>query len=249
MASYQLSRRRPEAMKKLLRRGVQRALPPGYDVDTHFNPPYNPWDQRLCLVPDSDLFRAISSGRAEVVTDQIETITESGIKLVSGRELDADLIVTATGLNLLFLGGIAVSLDGRATDLSKAMTYKGMMLSDVPNFAFTLGYTNASWTLKADLTAEYICRLLTHMDAHGHRQCVPRVTDPSIVEEVLMPLSSGYVLRSVDQLPKQGSKEPWKLRMNYPIDLRTLRFGSIEDGAMQFSSPTPQAQAREKATA
>jgi cation diffusion facilitator CzcD-associated flavoprotein CzcO len=249
MASYQLSRRRPGAMKKLLRRGVQRALPPGYDVDTHFNPIYDPWDQRLCLVPDSDLFKAISSGRAEVVTDQIETITESGIELASGRELDADLIVTATGLNLLFLGGIAVSVDGRVTDLSKAMTYKGMMLSDVPNFAFTLGYTNASWTLKADLTAEYICRLLTHMDAHGHRQCVPRVTDPSIVEEPLMPLMAGYVLRSVDQLPKQGSKEPWKLRMNYPIDLRALRFGSIEDGAMQFSSPTPQAQTREKATA
>ncbi|HEX3324545.1 MAG TPA: NAD(P)/FAD-dependent oxidoreductase, partial [Solirubrobacterales bacterium] len=249
MASYQLSRRRPEAMKKLLRRGVQQALPPGYDVDTHFNPAYNPWDQRLCLVPDSDLFKAISSGRAEVVTDQIETITESGIELASGRELDADLIVTATGLNLLFLGGIAVSVDGRATDLSRAMTYKGMMLSDVPNFAFTLGYTNASWTLKADLTAEYICRLLTHMDAHGHRRCVPRITDPSIVEEPLMPLMAGYVLRSVDQLPKQGSKEPWKLRMNYPIDLRALRFGPIEDGAMQFSSPAPQAQAREKATA
>jgi monooxygenase len=249
MASYQLSRRRPEAMKKLLRRGVQRALPPGYDVDTHFNPPYNPWDQRLCLVPDSDLFKAISSGDAEVVTDQIDTITESGVKLVSGRELDADLIITATGLNLLFLGGIAVSVDGRATDLSKAMTYKGMMLSDVPNFAFTLGYTNASWTLKADLTAEYICRLLTHMDAHGYRRCVPRVTDPSIVEEPLMPLMAGYVLRSVDQLPKQGSKEPWKLRMNYPIDLRALRFGPIEDGAMQFSSPAPQVKAREKATA
>jgi cation diffusion facilitator CzcD-associated flavoprotein CzcO len=249
MASYQLSRRRPEAMKKLLRRGVQQALPPGYDVDTHFNPVYNPWDQRLCLVPDSDLFKAISSGRAEVVTDQIETITESGIELASGRKLDADVIVTATGLNLLFLGGIAVSVDGRATDLSRAMTYKGMMLSDVPNFAFTLGYTNASWTLKADLTAEYICRLLTHMDAHGHRRCVPRVTDPSIVEEPLMPLMAGYVLRSVDQLPKQGSKEPWKLRMNYPIDLRALRFGQIEDGAMQFSSPAPRAQAREKATA
>jgi cation diffusion facilitator CzcD-associated flavoprotein CzcO len=249
MASYQLSRRRPETMKKLLRRGVQQALPPGYDVDTHFNPAYNPWDQRLCLVPNADLFRAISSGRAEVVTDQIETITESGIELTSGRELDADLIVTATGLNLLFLGGIAVSVDGQATDLSKAMTYKGMMLSDVPNFAFTLGYTNASWTLKADLTAEYICRLLAHMDAHGYRRCVPRVTDPSIVEEPLMPLMAGYVLRSVDQLPKQGSKEPWKLRMNYPIDLRALRFGSIEDGAMQFSSPAPQAQAREKATA
>ncbi len=227
MASYQLQAPSPaEAMKKLLRRGVASggAAAPATTSTTHFNPVYDPWDQRLCLVPDSDLFKAISSGRAEVVTDQIETITESGIELASGRELDADLIVTATGLNLLFLGDIAVSVDGRARDLSKAMTYKGMMLSDIPNFASTLGYTNASWTLKADLTAEYICRLLAHMDARGHRQCVPRVTDPSIVEEPLMPLMAGYVLRSVDQLPKQGSKEPWKLRMNYPIDLRALRW-------------------------
>ncbi len=237
MASYQLSRRRPEYMKKLLRRGVQRALPPGYDVDKHFDPRYNPWDQRLCLVPDSDLFKAISSGRAEVVTDQIETVTENGIKLVSGRELDAEVIVTATGLNLLFLGGMRLSVDGEELDPAQAMTYKGMMLSDVPNFAFTLGYTNASWTLKADLTAEYVCRVLIHMGAHGYAECVPRVTDPSIVEEPLMPLSAGYVLRSVDRLPKQGSKEPWKLRMNYPLDLRALRFGPIEDGAMQFSSP------------
>jgi monooxygenase len=249
MASYQLSRRRPEAMKKLIQRGARRALPPGYDVDKHFNPRYNPWDQRLCLVPDSDLFKAIRAGRAEIVTDTIEAVTESGVKLESGAELDADLIVTATGLNLLFLGGMTVSVDGQATDLTKAMTYKGMMLSDIPNFAFTLGYTNASWTLKADLTSEYVCRLLTHMDAHGHAECVPRVTDPSIVEEPLMPLSSGYVLRSVDQLPRQGSKEPWKLRMNYPLDLRTLRFGQIEDGAMQFSSAVPQAQPLEQAPA
>ena len=239
MASYQLSRRRPQYMKKLLRRGVQRALPPGYDVDTHFNPRYEPWDQRLCLVPDSDLFKAISSGGAEVVTDQIDTVTESGIELASGRELDAEVIVTATGLNLLFLGGMRLSVDGEELDPAQAMTYKGMMLSDVPNFAFTLGYTNASWTLKADLTAEYVCRLLAHMDAHGYRQCVPQVTDPSIVKEPLMPLSAGYVLRSVDQLPKQGSKEPWKLRMNYPLDLRALRFGPVADDAMQFSSPPP----------
>jgi monooxygenase len=249
MASFQLSRRRPQHMKKLLRRGVKRALPPGYDVDKHFNPRYDPWDQRLCLVPDSDLFEAISCGRAEIVTDQVDTVTESGIRLASGRELGADLIVTATGLNLLFLGGMRLSVDGEEVDPAKAMTYKGMMLSDVPNFAFTLGYTNASWTLKADLTAEYVCRLLAHMDAHGYTECVPRVTDPSIVVEPLMPLSSGYVLRSVDQLPKQGSKEPWKLRMNYPLDLRALRFGPIADGAMQFSSPAPQARAPEKANA
>ena len=178
MASYQLSRRRPGYMRKLLRRGVQRALPPGYDVDTHFNPSYDPWDQRLCLVPDADLFKAISSGRAEIVTDRIETFTEAGIELESGAELDADVIVTATGLNLLFLGGMSVSVDGEEVDPSSAMTYKGMMLSDVPNFAFTLGYTNASWTLKADLTSEYVCRLLTHMDEHGYTECVPRASDP-----------------------------------------------------------------------
>ncbi len=249
MASYQLSRRRPEYMKSLLRRGVKRALPSGYDVDTHFNPRYNPWDQRLCLVPDGDLFKAISAGRAEIVTDQIDTFTENGIRLESGAELDADLIVTATGLNLQFLGGMRVAVDGREPDLAKAMAYKGMMLSDVPNFVFTLGYTNASWTLKADLTSEYACRLLTHMDAHGYRQCVPRVTDPSIAEEPLLDFSAGYVLRSIDQLPKQGSKAPWKLRMNYPLDLRALRFGPIDDGAMQFSSPAPQAQPLEKTAA
>jgi len=160
------------------------------------------------------------------------------------------LVVTrADILNLLFLGGIRVSVDGEETDMSQAMTYKGMMLSNVPNFAFTLGYTNASWTLKADLTAEYVCRLLAHMDAHGYRQCVPRVNDPSIVPEPLMPLTAGYVLRSVDQLPKQGSKEPWKLRMNYPIDLRALRYGEVDDGALLFSSPAPRTQPLQTVTA
>jgi cation diffusion facilitator CzcD-associated flavoprotein CzcO len=249
MLSYQLSRRRPAIMKAALRRGVQKALPPGYDIDTHFKPSYDPWDQRLCLVPDGDLFEALSSGSAEIVTDRIETFTESGIKLESGTDLDADLIVTATGLNLLFLGGMRVSVDGEETDTTKAMTYKGTMLSDVPNFAFTLGYTNASWTLKADLAAEYVCRLLAHMDAHGYRQCVPRASDLAIAPEPLMPLTAGYVLRSVDKLPKQGSKEPWRLRMNYPIDLRMLRYGELDDGALDFSSPAPRAQPLAQATA
>ncbi len=167
--SYRLSRRRPELMKKLLRRGVVKALPPGYDVDTHFKPRYNPWDQRLCLVPDADLFEALGDGSAEIVTDRIATFTADGIELESGRELKADVVVTATGLNLLFLGGIRVSVDGEEPDMARALTYKGMMLSDFPNFAFTLGYTNASWTLKADLTSEYVCRLLNHMDAGGYR--------------------------------------------------------------------------------
>ncbi len=226
-----------------------KALPPGYDVDTHFNPRYNPWDQRLCLVPDADLFKALRDGGAEIVTDRIETFTEGGIRLESGAELEADVVVTATGLNLLFLGGARIAVDGEEPDLARALTYKGMMLSDVPNFAYTLGYTNASWTLKADLTSEYVCRLLNHMDAGGYGICTPRVTDPSVTEQPLLDFNSGYVLRSIEQLPKQGSKEPWKLRQNYPLDLRTLRHGAIEDGAMQFSNPAPQERPLEQATA
>jgi monooxygenase len=233
--SYRLSRSRPQLMKKLLRRGVVKSLPAGYDVDTHFKPSYNPWDQRLCLVPDADLFRALGSGKAEIVTDRIASFNAKGIETESGAQLDADVVVTATGLNLLFLGGMRISVDGVEPDIAKAMTYKGMMLSDVPNFAFTLGYTNASWTLKADLVAEYVCRLLNHMDAGGYDVCVPQISDPSVTEEPLLDFNSGYVLRSIDGLPKQGSKEPWKLRMNYPLDLRAMRFGAVEDGTMRFS--------------
>jgi monooxygenase len=249
MATYQLSRRRPALAKRLIRRSVERQLPAGYDIDTHFKPRYDPWDQRLCLVPDGDLFKAIRSGRAEVVTDQVETFTEGGILLRSGRELEADLIVTATGLNLLFVGGMGLAVDGREVEVPKALTYKGMMLSGVPNFAFTLGYTNASWTLKADLTSEYVCRLLNHMSAGDHSQCVPEVTDPSVTEEPVLDFTSGYVLRSLDKLPKQGSKEPWKLRQNYVFDLRSIRRGPIDDGTMRFSTPAPRAEALEKAAA
>ncbi|HEX7059046.1 MAG TPA: NAD(P)/FAD-dependent oxidoreductase [Solirubrobacterales bacterium] len=245
MASFQLSRRRPALMKRLIRKGVERRLPPGYDVDTHFGPTYNPWDQRLCLVPDGDLFEAIHAGRAEVVTDEIETFTEGGIKLRSGRELEADLIVTATGLNLLFIGGMRITIDGEDLDAPSRFTYKGMMLNGVPNFAFTLGYTNASWTLKADLTSEYVCRLLNHMDSHGYSKCTPEL-DPSVTEEPLLNLNAGYVLRSVDQLPKQGSKEPWKLRQNYVIDLRAIRRDPIDDGSLRFASPAPRSQPVEK---
>ncbi len=234
--TYQLSRRRPELVKAIVRRGVVAALPAGYDVDKHFKPNYNPWDQRLCLVPDGDLFAAISTGRATVVTDQIETFTETGIKLKSGAELDADLVVTATGLNLLFLGGMQVRVDGQEIDVTKEMTYKGMMLSGIPNFAFTIGYTNASWTLKADLTCEYVCRLLSHMDAHGYSTCVPEVTDSSVTEQPLLDFMAGYVLRSIDRLPKQGSRSPWRMRMNYPLDAREIRFAAIDDGALRFSS-------------
>jgi monooxygenase len=235
-AVYKLAKRRPGAVKRMVRRGLERALPADFDIDTHFTPRYDPWDQRLCLVPDGDLFAALADGSASIVTDRIETFTEEGLKLESGRELEADLIVTATGLNLLFLGGMELVVDGEPVDLPKKMTYRGMMLSGVPNFAFTTGYTNASWTLKADLVSEYVCRLLAHMDAHGHRQCVPEV-DPGVDEQPLLDFTSGYVLRSIDQFPKQGSKEPWRLRQNYFFDRRTIRRGRIDDGTMRFSGP------------
>jgi monooxygenase len=245
---YQLSRRRPQAIKRFIRRGVERALPPGYDVDKHFTPHYNPWDQRMCLVPDGDLFAAISAGDASVVTDRIATFTERGIELESGEELEADVIVTATGLNLLFLGGMQLSVDGERVDIPRKMTYKGMMLSGVPNMAFTVGYTNASWTLKADLTSEYVCRLLGHMDAHGYARCVPEV-DPSVTEQPLLDFTSGYVLRSLDHFPKQGSEAPWKLRQNYVFDIRTIRRGQIDDGAMRFSRGAPEARSAQKLAA
>jgi cation diffusion facilitator CzcD-associated flavoprotein CzcO len=236
---YQLSRRRPKAVKRFIRVGVERALPAGYDVDKHFRPKYNPWDQRMCLVPNGDLFKAIRHGDATVVTDTIETFTKDGIKLDSGEQLEADVIVTATGLNLLFLGGMELVVDGDPVNISEKMAYKGMMLSGVPNCAFTVGYTNASWTLKADLTSEYVCRVLAHMDAHGYGKSVPELSDPSVEELPLLDFTSGYVLRSLDEFPKQGSKEPWKLRQNYVLDIRTIRRGPIDDGAMRFSVAAP----------
>jgi monooxygenase len=236
MLIYRLSRRRPGFVRGMLRRGAEKALPEGYDVDTHFNPTYDPWDQRLCLIPDGDLFEAISAGRAEVVTDRIETFTKGGLRLESGAELEADVIITATGLNLQFLGGVELSVDGERPDVASLMAYKGMMLSDVPNLAFTLGYTNASWTLKADLTSEYMCRLINHMDEHGYYQCVPRI-GATVRPEPILDLQSGYVMRSLHELPKQGSEEPWKLRQNYAVDLRALRYGPVVDGVMEFSAP------------
>jgi cation diffusion facilitator CzcD-associated flavoprotein CzcO len=235
MASFQLSRRRPEAMKRILRKWVESELPEGFDIDTHFTPTYNPWDQRLCLVPDGDLFKAIRHGSASVVTDRIDTFTEKGIRLESGNELEADIIVTATGLNLLAFGGMDVAVDGEEINLPDTMGYKGMMLSGVPNFAFTIGYTNASWTLKADLVAEFVCRLLRHMDAHGYDAAVPINDDPAITAEPLLDFSAGYVLRSIDQFPKAGSRRPWRLGMSYAHDLVALRHGKVDDGAMRFA--------------
>ncbi len=249
MFSFQLSRRRPQAMKALIRSRLEKQLPAGYDIDTHFKPRYNPWDQRMCLVPDGDLFRVLREGSASVVTDRIETFTESGIRLASGAELEADLIITATGLNLLALGGVQFVVDGREVDLSETMSYKGMMLGGVPNLAFAIGYTNASWTLKCDLTCEYVCRLLNHMDEHGYRQCVAQQRDPSVVAQPIIDFSSSYVQRAIDRFPKQGSKRPWRLYQNYALDILSLKFGAIEDGAMQFSDTGPAASAPQRLAA
>jgi monooxygenase len=234
LLSFQLSRRRPQLIKKLIRKGLEKRLPPGYDIDTHFSPRYNPWDQRMCLVPDGDLFEALNSGRAAMVTDRVAHFTERGIRLESGAELEADLVVTATGLNLIPLGGMQLVVDGSEISISKTMSYKGMMLSGVPNMAVTFGYTNASWTLKADLTCAYVCRLLNHMNERGYAVCVPR-EDPAMPASPFIDFSSGYVLRAIDQFPRQGAQAPWRLYQNYALDVVALRYGGIEDGTMKFS--------------
>jgi cation diffusion facilitator CzcD-associated flavoprotein CzcO len=235
MLVFQLSRRRPRLVRELVRKGVARRLPPGFDVDTHFAPSYDPWDQRMCLVPDGDLFDAISAGQASVVTDHVERFVEHGIQLRSGRVLDADLVVTATGLNLLALGGVSFAVDGRDVEPAETMSYRGMMLSGVPNMAVAFGYTNASWTLKCDLTCAYVCRLLAYMDEHGYVQCTPTNDDPSIAEEPFMDFSSGYVQRAIHLFPKQGSKRPWRLHQNYALDILSLRYSVLDDRALRFS--------------
>jgi monooxygenase len=231
---YQLSQRFPRPMRRLYRSGAVRQLPAGYAVDTHFNPRYDPWDQRLCLVPNGDLFEALSAGAAEIVTAEIDRFTERGIRLHDGSELEADVIVTATGLNLLVFGGAEIAVDGRDVELPDTMAYKSMMLSDVPNMVFTIGYTNISWTLKADLVAEYACRLINHMDTHGHRYAVP-VRDDSVDERPFLEFEPGYVLRSIDQLPRQGSRAPWRLSMSYIIDVAKIRHGRVDDGVLKFA--------------
>jgi cation diffusion facilitator CzcD-associated flavoprotein CzcO len=234
MVFYNLSRWKPEMVKRMIVKGVQKELGDDYDVEKHFTPPYNPWDQRLCMVPDSDLFKAIKAGKASMVTDQIESFTEDGIRLCSGTELHADIIVTATGLVMKLAKGGQMCVDGEVIDLATTMNYKGAMLSDVPNMAFAFGYTNASWTLKCELTSRYVCRLLNYMDAHGYRQCTPRRVDPSVHEEPVVNFTSGYIQRAAATLPSQGSKRPWKLYQNYLFDLITMRYGRINDSAMEF---------------
>ncbi|MGZ4195941.1 MAG: flavin-containing monooxygenase [Solirubrobacteraceae bacterium] len=250
MGIFQLSRRRPKAMKSLIRKAQEKALPPGFDIDTHFNPSYDPWDQRMCLVPDNDLFESIASGKVSVVTDRIKTFTETGLELESGAQLDADLIVTATGLNLLVLGGIELSVDGDRVVVPESMSYKGVMLGGVPNFAFTFGYTNSSWTLRADLVSQYVCRLLEHMDSHGYRQCTPTNRDVSISTEPFIDLTSGYVTRAVSQFPRQGSRAPWRQYQNYMLDMATLRYRTVDDGVLEFSgAATTPAQQPEQVAA
>jgi len=236
MFFYQLARRRPEKVKQRIVGMAAAQLTPGFDVGTHFTPRYNPWDQRVCLVPDGDLFREVREGRASVVTDTIERFTEDGIRLAGGDTLPADIVVVATGLKLNMLGGIAVSVDGQPHLPAESMAYKGMMLADVPNMVLAFGYTNASWTLKADLTAEYVCRLLRHMDRRGHRIAIPR-RDPAMRSEPFLSFTSGYVQRAAAVLPRQGHRRPWRVYQNYLMDMLTIRHGRIDDGVLQFGAP------------
>ena len=233
MFFFQLARRKPEKVKARMIGMAAEQLAPGYDVDTHFTPRYKPWDQRVCLVPDGDLFREIREGRASIVTDTIERFTEDGIVLASGQTLPADIVVMATGLKLNMLGDIVVTVDGVPRRPAEAMAYKGMMLSDVPNLVLAFGYTNASWTLKADLTAEYVCRLLRYMDRHGYRSAAPHV-DPTVQTMPFLDFSSGYVQRAASVLPRQGDRRPWRVYQNYFMDMMTIRHGRIADGVLQF---------------
>ncbi len=238
---YELSRRRPTFMKRLIAKGIRAELGEEYPHE-HFEPKYEPWDQRLCIVPDSDLFRSIRDGKASIVNGEIETFTETGVRLTNGDELNADIIVTATGLVLKIMADLALDVDGERVDLSKKLAYKGMMYNDVPNLAQAFGYTNASWTLKCDLTSEYVCRLIKYMDEHSYSSCAPRVSDPTVKPEPVLDFNSGYVLRALKELPSQGSKPPWRLYQNYIKDLRMLRRGRLDDGTMEFRGVSQQSK-------
>lgn len=232
---YKLSRSRPKVMKKVVEKGVAKEI--GAELtEKHFKPKYDPWDQRMCFVPDSDLFQSIREGKATVVTGEIDTFTESGVRLKNGDELNADIIVTATGLVAKIFAGMTLAVDGEAVDPAKKLVYRGMMFSDIPNLALAIGYTNNSWTLKCDLTAQYVCRLINHMDQHRFASCVPRQNDPAIKPEPVIDFNSGYVLRALHELPSQGSKPPWRLHQNYLKDLLMLRYGRLDDGTMEFQS-------------
>lgn len=239
LLSYQASRRSPERMKAFLRSGVERRLPEGFDVDRHFQPSYDPWDQRLCITPDGALFRALRSGSASIVTDGIERFVPEGVA-VEGRDgqearvVPADVVVTATGLNLLLFGGMRLSVDGAVVDPATKLTYKGFMLADVPNFAFAIGYTNASWTLKIDLVGRYLSRLLRYLDRRGLRWAVPTAPRRAGRTMPLIDLSSGYVARGEHLLPRQGGRAPWRMHQNYPRDVWAMRFSSLTRDGMRF---------------
>lgn len=234
---FKLSRKYPNAVRKFLLKQVKVQVGPNFDMK-HFTPPYNPWDQRLCAVPNGDMFKVLKKGKASVVTDHIDRFTDKGILLKSGQTLEADIIVTATGLNLRLFGGMTMSVDGKAVEMNKHISYKGLMFNDIPNFSNTLGYTNASWTLKADLIAEYVCRLLKHMDKTGTRIAVAERKDPNVKEAPLLDMTSGYVARAADTLPKGADRAPWKLYQNYAMDMDQLHNGKLEDGVMTFRKPS-----------
>jgi cation diffusion facilitator CzcD-associated flavoprotein CzcO len=232
---WRFCQRYPKAARRLIRWVNTKQLPEGYPVDEHFNPPYDPWDQRLCAVPDGDLFRAIRNGTADVVTDRIETFTEDGVLLASGRELEADVIVTATGLNVQAIGGISLTVDGEPVHLPDTVAYKGMMLSGVPNFVLAIGYTNSSWTLKIGLLCEHFCRVLAYMDAHGYDVARPEPSDPDMPTRPFLDFAAGYIQRAVDQLPRQGDRMPWLTSMSYSADVKLLRADSVTDPELHLS--------------
>lgn len=235
MAVYEFCRRRPELAKKFLRNHAAESLPADFEVDKHFKPRYNPWDQRMCLVPNRDLFKALRSGKASMETDEVERFVEDGIVLKSGKKLEADIVVSATGLELIAMGGIQMRVDGQVVDTAKTYSYRGVMLSGVPNMAASIGYTNASWTLRADLVSRWVCRLLNHMDRRGVTQCTATVNDEAMAEQPLLDLTSGYVQRAVGMFPKQGSKSPWKITQNYILERLSMGFSSLDDPALRYA--------------
>ena len=232
---FQISRLAPNHMRRMLRDGAIKDLPQGYEVDKHFNPSYQPWDQRLCLIPDSDFYKSISAGRASVVTDEIDTLTEHGICLKSGAELEADIVVSATGLRMLVVGGVRLIVDGMPVEPSRQFIYKGTMISNVPNFAFCIGYTNPPWTLRADLASTYLCRMLNHMDRRGYSTCMPACDPASLEPRPLLNLKSGYIRRAAADLPKSAATAPWLIRQNYIRDWLMMKLSRLEDGVLQFS--------------
>jgi monooxygenase len=234
MYLYRLSRRKPDAMRAQILKLAQAEIGPELNAAEYFNPRYNPWDQRMCIVPDGDLFGAMRAGKASIVNGEVETFTETGLRLTSGEEIAADIIITATGLKVRLTGGVTIEVDGAPVNVATLTCYKGVMFSDIPNLASIFGYTNASWTLKSDLIAEYVCRLLKHMERRGYAICTPRLGDTPVAEGPTLPLTSGYIERARDLLFKQGTKKPWRLNQNYALDVMALRFSAIEDGALEF---------------